>query len=119
MKVKFLDNLSYQTYPETDDMIEIDEEILQQIGRTKQFVDGKIVDYDGLIKQKRRTAIKNRLNELNQDFVQVLCGAVIDDIEERRQEFIALHNELRILLGKEPRKYTNKEIEEEQENVTK
>ena len=58
------------------------------------------------LKENRKVEIQTRLNELNQDFVQVLAGAVIDDIEERRKEFQTLHNELRTLLGKEPRIYS-------------
>lgn len=45
MKVKFLSNTSYQTFPITEDMIDIDENVLNQIGKTKQFKDGQIVDY--------------------------------------------------------------------------
>lgn len=53
----------------------------------------------------RQREIQARLNELSQDFVQVVVGAELDDIEERKQEFKELHNELRGLLGKEPREY--------------
>ena len=45
MKVKFLSNTSYQTFPITEDMIDIDENVLNQIGQTKQFKNGQIVDY--------------------------------------------------------------------------
>lgn len=66
--------------------------------------------------QKKIPFIKKRLDELTQDFIQVLCGAdfgtyinengkSIDVIQERKQEFQTLHNELRLLQGKEPRKY--------------
>lgn len=53
----------------------------------------------------RVNEIKNRLEELSQDFIQAQVGAVFYDIEERKQEFQQLHNELRQLLGKEPRIY--------------
>ena len=56
-------------------------------------------------KEKREEKIKSRLNNLTEDFIQVLCGAVFEDIEERKQEFRTLHNELRVLIGKEPRIY--------------
>lgn len=49
--------------------------------------------------------IQTRLNELSQDFIQINLGAVFDDLEQRKQEFKFLHNELRSLLGKEPREY--------------
>lgn len=56
-------------------------------------------------KEKREEKIKSRLNNLTQDFIQVLCGAVFEDIEERKQEFRTLHNELRVFQGKKPREY--------------
>lgn len=37
MKVKILGNFSYQTSPETEDMIEVSEEDLKNIGKTKKF----------------------------------------------------------------------------------
>lgn len=45
MKIKILNNLSYQVFPETEDMVEFDEKDLKQIGITKQFENGKIVNY--------------------------------------------------------------------------
>ena len=56
-------------------------------------------------KTKRMIFINSRLNELSHDFVQAQLGARFDDLEERKAEFISLHNELRELLGKEPRIY--------------
>ena len=56
---------------------------------------------------ERIIEIKARLNELSQDFIQVQVGAEFDDLEERKEEFRTLHNELRELLGKEPRIYNN------------
>ena len=58
---------------------------------------------------KTQSRIKNiiaRLNSLSQDLIQAQAGAVFEDLEERKAEFQALHNELRSLLGKEPRDYT-------------
>lgn len=55
------------------------------------------------IKQNRIEEIKNKLTELNYDFMQYFSGEQIDDIENRKQDFIKLHNELRELLGKEKR----------------
>lgn len=60
-----------------------------------------------LIKQKIQK-IKNRLIELNNDLVQDLAGEVVPNIEERKAEFITLHNELRVLLGKETRELKEK-----------
>ena len=59
-----------------------------------------------LIKKQQRIAeIKPRLEQLSQDLIQAQAGAIFDDLEERKQEFQSLHNELRILLGKLPREY--------------
>lgn len=56
-------------------------------------------------KSKRIKAIRERLTELSQDFTQIQLGAVFKDQEDRKNEFRELHNELRKLLGKEPREY--------------
>lgn len=55
--------------------------------------------------QIRINEIKPRLEQLSQDLIQAQAGAVFEDLEERKAEFQELHNELRILLGKEPREY--------------
>lgn len=55
--------------------------------------------------ENRITEIQTRLNELSQDLIQMECGAIFEDEEERIREFQDLHNELRKLLGKEPRVY--------------
>lgn len=65
-------------------------------------------------KQKRISEIKPRLEQLSQDIVQSLAGAEFEDLAERQKEFQTLHNELRILLGKEPRKYL--EVDNETNN---
>lgn len=57
--------------------------------------------------QLRISEIKPRLSQLSQDLIQAQAGAVFEDLEERKVEFQTLHNELRVLLGKEPREYTN------------
>ena len=56
MKIKILGKLEYQTFPETDDMIEIDNSLLKEIGKTKCFdVDNKtVVDYDNSAEIKER-----------------------------------------------------------------
>lgn len=110
MRVKFLSSTGYQTYPETDDMIDIDEDILKEIGKTLQYSNGKILPFDGFEKLKREDYIKSRLSQLTQDFIQVDCGAIIPDIDLRRKEFASLHNELRVLQNKEPRVYADSTI---------
>jgi hypothetical protein len=57
------------------------------------------------LNKKRIAEIKKRLSQLSEDFVQSWAGAQIADIDARKREFSDLHNELRGLLGKEPRVY--------------
>lgn len=53
--------------------------------------------------QKRIPEIQSRLDQLSQDLVQDMVGEDVPDIKERKAEFVELHNELRILLGKDAR----------------
>lgn len=46
---------------------------------------------------------QQRLAELTKDFAQVEAGLIIDDLDERKQEFRTLLNEVRVLQGKQPR----------------
>ena len=55
-----------------------------------------------LKQQQIRTKIK-RLTELTKDLAQVQAGLIITDIEERKQEFRTLLNEVRVLQGKKKR----------------
>ena len=62
--------------------------------------------------------IEARLKKLDQDFRQADLGAVIKDLDERKAEFITLHNELRQLLGKPAREYkTSVENQDNQKSV--
>ena len=49
--------------------------------------------------------LKEKLQELSYDFIQAQAGAVIPDIEAKKIAFKEYHNELRELLGKNPRLY--------------
>ena len=64
----------------------------------------------------RIAQIKPRLEQLSQDLIQAQAGAVFEDLEERKAEFQELHNELRTLLGKEPREYAE-QCKEQVKNV--
>ena len=55
--------------------------------------------------KQRIEEIKPQMQSLSQDFIQYYLGATIENIEERKAKFISLHNELRELLGKQPRFY--------------
>ena len=82
----------------------------QSQGKELKVVDGKVVAVDHEltqeeIREQRIFEIQKRLDQLSQDFVQVIAGAEFEDLDERQLEFRNLHNELRELLGKEPRNY--------------
>lgn len=75
-----------------------------------QLINGVLTDTAPIFaKEKRKKEIVERLNQLSQDFVQAMAGAYFEDLEERKAEFQTLHNELRVLEGKEPREYTKEE----------
>ena len=58
MKIKIINNISYQSFPITDDMIEVDEKLLNEIGKTKQFDEnGNVIDY--VNKTKRLEDLEN------------------------------------------------------------
>lgn len=60
------------------------------------------------LNEQRKWEIRERLSQLSQDFVQAMAGAYFEDFAQRQLEFQALHNELRVLEGKEPREYKTK-----------
>lgn len=77
-----------------------------------KYVNGEIIEVDNEAAdqekeeiQQRIVYIRGRLNELSQDFIQSSLGAVFEDLDERKSEFVSLHNELRVLLGKDERVY--------------
>lgn len=49
--------------------------------------------------------LRKRLKDLSDDIVQIQCGAVFADKDERIAEFKEVHNEIRRIIGKEPRVY--------------
>jgi hypothetical protein len=55
------------------------------------------------IKQNRIDEIKQRLTAISEDIIQDQVGEFVIDLSTKKQEFITLHNELRSLLGKQPR----------------
>lgn len=65
-------------------------------------------------KQLRIAEIREELTNLSQDFIQTELGAIFDDLDTRKERFKSLHNELRELLGKEPREYITEEHEGEE-----
>ena len=99
MRVKFLSNICYQTFPITEDMIDIDESVLNQIGKTKQFKNGQIVDYvsniDIIIQINQ---LKQKLVKYKEDVEQVeLFGMERSDYEQKKQMCANIILELRQL----------------------
>ena len=75
--------------------------------KSQEFVlDSKDIEsMENSKKLRKIISIQSRLNELSQDFIQAQLGAEFSDLEERKTKFKTLHNELRQILGKEPRNY--------------
>lgn len=83
----------------------------QSKGKVLKVVDGQVVAVSYMptqeeLNEQRKLEIQLRLNELSQDFIQADLGAEIFDLENRKQEFKQLHNELRELNKKGPRIYS-------------
>lgn len=82
----------------------------QSLGKELKVENGKVIAREHIIseeekQQHRISEIQQRLNNLSQDFVQADLGAIFEDLEQRKEEFRTLHNEMRVLLNKEPRVY--------------
>lgn len=61
-------------------------------------------EYKLLLDNNKKIAeYKLELEELTKDLAQVQAGLVIDNIEEKKERFRYLLNEVRFLQGKEPR----------------
>lgn len=54
--------------------------------------------------ERKLQELKQRLSQLSEDLIQSTAGEIIADIDSRKAEFVKLHNELRVLLGKDERK---------------
>ena len=101
---------SYEPYPEyTDEQVDaLFKQALEQnatiadINGVPTLISRPAPTQDELNKI-RIAEIQARLTELDHDIVQDIAGEIVPNIEERKIEFIALHNELRTLLGKEQR----------------
>ena len=94
----------------------------QAKGKELKVVDGKVVAVEHEVtqeelKEQRKFEIRQRLEQLSQDLVQILAGAEFVDLKERQLEFQTLHNELRQLEGKEPRSYVAYNDEENTEEI--
>lgn len=73
--------------------------------RTRNFDETLLKSIESSKIQREIIELEARLKELSQDIVQIQCGAVFEDKDERIAEFQEKHNRLRYLKGKEPREY--------------
>lgn len=108
VKANIVENgLIFVPFDENLPFIEMTEQQYEDVVAGKlQLINGILTNTTPIIeKENRKIEISKRLNQLSQDFIQILCGAVIEDENEKIQEFRTLHNELRQLEGKEPRVY--------------
>lgn len=99
MKIKVINNVSYQKFPITDDMVDYDEDALKQIGITKQFdKNGNIVDYvdcDRKIKE-----LKQKLFETDYQVLKWKEGELTDEqFEPMRLQRKKWREEIRSLGG--------------------
>lgn len=78
--------------------------VILKDGTTQIIEDDRQMDTSEYDKQKSIMEKQKRLAELTKDFAQVEAGLIIDDLDERKQEFRTLLNEVRVLQGKQPRK---------------
>lgn len=78
--------------------------VILKDGTTQIIEDDRQMDTSEYDKQKSIVEKQKRLAELTKDFAQVEAGLIIDDLDERKQEFRTLLNEVRVLQGKQPRK---------------
>lgn len=98
MKAKFFSNVDYQIYPLTEDMVDIDEEVLKEIGVTKQYLNGEIVDY---------APVETMINDLKEelatyDYIGVKIATGVATKEEYSKEIAyceSLRNRIRELGG--------------------
>lgn len=77
--------------------------VILKDGTTQIIEDDRQMDTSEYDKQKSIMVKQKRLAELTKDFAQVEAGLIIDDLDERKQEFRTLLNEVRVLQGKQPR----------------
>lgn len=78
MKVKILDKFGFQSFPETEDMVEIEDSLLKEIGKTKCFdVENKtVVDYDNSAEVRERKIYKLRKQREKECFPIINRGAL-------------------------------------------
>ena len=81
----------------------------QNNGKELKVKNGKVIAYirettKEELKEQKIAELKQRLSQLSEDIIQSTAGEIINDIDSRKAEFVKLHNELRVLLGKDERK---------------
>lgn len=101
MKVKVINNVSYQTFPIVDGMIEYNDEDLKKIGITKQFdAYGNIIDYVNY--SERIAELKQKLKDTDYQAIKHFEGYLTDyeyePIKTQRQAWRDEINELEKLV---------------------
>ena len=86
------------------------EEIEKGSRKYKFVIKEEILNKEQYLVEQRKFEIQTRLNQLSQDFVQAMAGAYFEDFAQRQLEFQSLHNELRVLEGKEQREYRQENL---------
>ena len=82
--------------------------IFEEKTQTQEYLIAKQEFENNQNKEKEILQIKKQLEKYSEDFIQESIGAVIPNIENKKIEFINLHNRLRTLEGKESRVYIKK-----------
>lgn len=82
---------------------------LEEYTKTKEYLSAKKEYDEKFLKGVDILKKKARLEELTKDLAQVQAGLIIENIEEKKEEFRTLLNEIRVLQGKEPREIVSRE----------
>lgn len=99
MKIKILGQFSFQSFPIADDMVEVDDELLKEIGKTKCFdlETSTIIDYDNSQEVKRNQTqsriqeLKSLLNKTDYQAIKYAEGFISEEdyapIKAQRQKY--------------------------------
>ena len=109
--------IDYAPFKYGDDCLETNKNIIRSFDgrlifeeetKTQEYLTAKQEFDFNQNKEKEILQIKKQLQKYTEDFIQESIGAVIPNIENKKIEFINLHNRLRTLEGKEARVYIKK-----------
>lgn len=75
----------------------------------KAYKESEKLKLEYIDNQNKIDKIKKELGKLSEDIIQYQAGEIVPNYEERKKQFVKLHNKLRVLEGKEPRVLVDKE----------